>query len=43
MQERAETAGLVGRGIPPALPIDGESGCMLAFTNRATCDGGAGT
>ena len=43
MQERAETAGLAGRGIPPALPIDGESGCMLAFTNRATCDGGAGT
>ena len=33
MQERAETAGLAGHGIPPALPIDGESGCMLAFTN----------
>lgn len=42
MRDAVEAAGLWGRGIPPTLPTDGDSGREPAFTNRVTCAGGAG-
>lgn len=42
MRDIVEAAGLVGRGIPPAFPTDGDSGREPAFASRDTCGGGAG-
>lgn len=42
MRDIVEPAGLVGRGIPPTFPTDGDSGREPGFANRVTCGGGAG-